>query len=105
MIEGLGDPYDAYNKKVKKGAHCLYVINSQLSHSVVALHEGVERVKRLFTPPSPSEIVTTPARLAEIFGSDNSNIYLDQAPATIFNRVLAAFQQRFDHLEQINVTT
>lgn len=32
MADSLGDPYGAYNRKVKKGAHCAGLLGARLSH-------------------------------------------------------------------------
>jgi hypothetical protein len=66
-----------------------------------------ERLNKLSPVPSPSDIIISPDRLAELFGGDNPDIHLGRSggpPATIFNPVLAMLQQRLDHLERVEVS-
>lgn len=66
-----------------------------------------ERLNKLSPGPSPSDIVSSPDKLADVFGGETHDIYLDRrggAPAMIFNPVLATLQQRLDHLEQVEVS-
>ena len=32
LLEGLGDPYDAYKRKVKKGEYCWHLLGAHLPH-------------------------------------------------------------------------
>lgn len=55
---------------------------------------------------SPSEIITSVAKIGESFGGVKARIHLGRpggAPA-IFNPTLATLQHRLDHLDQIQVT-
>ena len=66
-----------------------------------------ERLNKLSPVPSPSEIIGSFERLAELFGRDDTDIHLGRSggpPATIFNPVLAMLQQRLDHLERVEVS-
>ncbi|KAJ3510653.1 hypothetical protein NLJ89_g4547 [Agrocybe chaxingu] len=86
LRDGLGDPYDHYKRKVKK-----------------ALNECLKRL-----PPdcSPSELVHSPKKQAELLGGNKPLIHMGWpggVPATIFNPALAALQQRLDRLEQVQV--
>ncbi|KDR76199.1 hypothetical protein GALMADRAFT_210854 [Galerina marginata CBS 339.88] len=87
MVDGLGDPYYAYRKKVKNALNkCL---NNRLSL------------------PSPSDLVKDPRMLKKVFGGEEPDLHVGRpggAPAAIFNPVLASLQQSFSDLEQVNVS-
>ena len=101
----MGDPDDAYKRKVKKGAHCGNVIDARFSHSnAIALDRSVSRL-----PPthSPSDTVRSSDKLADLLDGDEAPIHLGRpggAPAVIFNPALAILQQRLDLLEQVQVS-
>jgi len=87
MTEGLGDPLDAYNRKIKKALN--------------------DRINKLSPGPSPSEIVASPEKLLGVFGGNEPDIYLGRpggAPAVLFSPPLATLQQRLDDLEQVEVS-
>lgn len=57
--------------------------------------------------PLPLDIIIAPNKLADVFGGDSTRIRMGRhcgAPAAIFNPVLAALQQRLDHLEKVEVS-
>ncbi|PPR07054.1 hypothetical protein CVT26_005255 [Gymnopilus dilepis] len=86
MVDGLGDPYDVYNRKVNK-----------------ALNRNFDSLSSL---PSPSEAVMDAQRLAEVFGGAEPRIHVGRpggAPAVIFNPVLAALQQTLNDLGQVEI--
>ncbi|CAA7270480.1 unnamed protein product [Cyclocybe aegerita] len=86
LRDGLGDPYDRNNRKIKKALD--------------------ERLKRLLPGDSPSDIVKAPKTQAKILGGDKPLIHLGRpggVPATIFNPALATLQQRLDDLEKVEV--
>lgn len=79
-------------------------LSAHLSHFIVDLHKCV---KHLSPNYSPSEVVSSSDRLDEVFGCNNRNIHLGRlggAPAILFNRILAALQQRLERLDQIPVS-
>ena len=80
-------------------------MGARLSHfSSLALDD---RLNRLSPAPSPSDIVHSPHRLADLLGGDKPPIHLGWpggAPAVIFNPALAILQQRLDHPEQVTVS-
>ena len=82
-----------------------YLISARLSHSyALALDESLNR---LAPTPSPSDIVDSFSRQAELLGGDKASIHLGRpggAPASIFNPALATLQRRLDHLEQVHVS-
>ncbi|KAF8329867.1 hypothetical protein F5887DRAFT_1003612 [Amanita rubescens] len=87
LVEGLGDPDDAYKRMVKKALD--------------------ERLNRLPLALSPSDIVHSSHKLADLLGGNHPPIHLGRpggAPAVIFNPALAILQQRLDHLEELSVS-
>ena len=71
----------------------------------VALNEHLDALSLQI--PSPSEVITSASTLAQVFGGEHALIHIGQpggAPAVIFNPILAALQQKLDHLEQIQVS-
>ena len=53
---------------------------------------------------SPSEIVNSTKNVNRIFGDPNCQIHINEVPAVIFNRSLAALQQRLENLDEIKVS-
>ncbi|KAF8623060.1 hypothetical protein AX15_006528 [Amanita polypyramis BW_CC] len=87
LVEGLGDPDDVYKRGVKKALD--------------------EYLNRLPPAPSPSDIVRSSHKLADLLGGNHPPIYLGRpggAPAVIFNPALAILKQRLDHLEELSVS-
>ncbi|KAF8727267.1 hypothetical protein AX14_007435 [Amanita brunnescens Koide BX004] len=87
LVEGLGDPDDVYKRKVKRALD--------------------ERLNRLPSTVSPSDMVHFSDKLADLLGGNDPLIHLGRpggAPAVIFNPALANLQQRLDHLEELPVS-
>jgi hypothetical protein len=86
-------------------ALCWHLISARPSHfHALALNECL---KRLPPASSPSDIVHSFHKLADLLGGDEPPIHLGRpggAPAAIFNPALAILQQRLDHLEQVKVS-
>ena len=105
MVEAQGDPRDVYNRKVKKGAQCANITHTYLSHSsVLGLDQHLNRLK---PPFSPSDIVHSPDKVANLLGGDEPPIHLGRpggAPAAIFNPALAILQRKLEHLEQVEIS-
>ena len=105
-VEGLGDPDDAYKRKVKKGAHRVD-ISYMLALFIPMLIALDDRLKCLPPAPSPSEIVHSPHKLAEILGGEMPSIHLGRpggVPVAIFNPALASLQRCLDNLEEVQVS-
>ena len=105
MVEDLSG-LDGYQRQVKKGAHCVDIsfLPALLILTLLALNDGLKR----FPPtPSPSNIVHSSNKLADILGGETPSIHLGRpggVPATIFNPALASLQRRLDNLEEVQVT-
>jgi hypothetical protein len=56
LVGGLGDSDDAYKRKVKKGAHCVY-ISDVLAFLILTLLALDERLKCFPPAASPSELI------------------------------------------------
>ena len=106
LVEGLGDPDDVYKRKVKKGTHCVdisYVL-ALLILTPLALDD---RLKLLSPIPSPSDLVHSSHKLADLLGGEMPSIHLGRpggAPVAIFNPALATLQRCLDNLEEVQVS-
>jgi hypothetical protein len=75
LVEGLGDPDDAYKRKVKKGAHCVD-ISYVLALLILTLLALDDRLKRFPPAPSPSDLVHSSHKLADLLGGEMPSIHL-----------------------------
>ena len=106
LVEGLNDPDHVYKRKVKKGAHCVDVsyVLTLLILTPPALDDHLERL-----PPalSPSDLVHSSHKIADLLGGDMPSIHLGRpggAPVAIFNPALASLQRCLDNLEEVQVS-
>jgi hypothetical protein len=106
LVEGLGDPDDAYKRKVKKGAHRVD-ISYVLTLFILMLLALDDRLKRFPPAPSPSDLVHSSHKLADLLGGEMPSIHLGRpggVPVAIFNPALASLQRWLDNLEDIQVS-
>ena len=75
LVEGLGDPDDAYQRKVKKGAHGVN-ISYVLDLLILTLLALDDRLKHFPPAPSPSDLVHSSHKLAELLGGEMPSIHL-----------------------------
>ena len=68
---------------------------------VVALDQSLDRLNPNL---SPSELVHSPDKVAELLGGDKTLIHLSGAPAALFNPALARLQRNLENLEQVAVS-
>ena len=67
----------------------------------VALDQSLDRL----TPNlSPSEIVHSPDKVADLFDNDKSLIHLSGAPAALFNPALAILQRNLENLKDVEIS-
>jgi len=106
LVKGLGDPDDAYKRKVKKGAHGVD-ISYVLALLILTLLALDDRLKRFPPAPSPSDLVHSSHKLVDLLGGEMPSIHLGRpggVPVAIFNPALASLQWRLDNLEEVQVT-
>jgi len=106
LVEGLGDPDDAYKRKVKKGVHGVD-ISYVLALLILTLLALDDRLKRFPPAPSPSDLVHSSHKLADLLGGEMPSIHLGRpggVPVAIFNPALASLQWCLDNLEEVQVT-
>jgi hypothetical protein len=106
LVEGLGDPDDAYKRKVKKGAHHID-ISYVLPLFIPMLIALDDRLKRFPPAPSPSDLVHSSHKLADLLGGEMPSIHLGRpggVPVAIFNPALASLQRCLDNLEEVQVS-
>jgi hypothetical protein len=84
------------------------VLTSNRCSSFSFLHPSSQRKSQPFSPtPSPSDIVLSSHKQAELVGGNKPSIHLGRpggVPAAIFNPALAMLRHRLDHLEQVHVS-
>ena len=106
LVEGLGDPDDAYKRKLKKGAHHvdIYYVLALFIPMLIALDD---RLKRLAPAFSPSDIVHSSHKQADLLGGKMPSIHLGRpggVPVAIFNPALASLQRCLENLEEVQVS-
>ena len=108
LVEGLGDPDDAYKRKVKKGAHRVD-ISYVLALFIPMLIALDDRPKRFPPAPSPSDLVHSSHKLADLLGGEMPSIHLGRPggiPVAIFNPAVASSQRCLclDNFEKVQVS-
>ena len=106
LVEGLGDPDDAYKRKVKKGAHGVD-ISYVLTLPILTLLALDDRLKHFPPAPSPSDLVHSSHKLESLLGCEMPSIHLGRpggVPVAIFNPALASLQRCLDNLQEVQVT-
>ena len=105
LMDGFGDPDDAYKRKIKKGAHCVY-ISDVLALLILTLLAHGNLLKHFPPAGSPSELVRSSRKLADLLGSETTPIHLGrpgEVPVVIFNPALASLQWHLNNLEDVQV--
>lgn len=75
LMDGFGDPDDAYKRKIKKGAHCVY-ISVLLALLILTLLAHGNLLKHFPPAGSLSELVRSSHKLADLLGSETTPVGL-----------------------------
>ena len=97
LVDGLGDPDDAYKRKVKKGAHHvdIFYVLALFIPMLIALND---RLKRFPPAPFPSDLVQSSHKLADLF------FWVVKCFPSILVGLVVSLSRSLDNLKQVQVS-